>query len=108
MSRILPIPWISSWLTRELNKKLTPLEGKLADVAPTILSALGLPQPELMDGSTLLPGRDWGGRRRVLLLILDGWGIGKQDASNPIFLAKTPVWDELLQNSPHSRLQASG
>jgi 2,3-bisphosphoglycerate-independent phosphoglycerate mutase len=61
-----------------------------------------------MDGSTLLPGRDWGGRRRVLLLILDGWGIGKQDASNPIFLAKTPVWDELLQNSSHSRLQASG
>jgi 2,3-bisphosphoglycerate-independent phosphoglycerate mutase len=82
--------------------------GQLADVAPTVLSALGLDQPLVMDGTTLAPAYDWGGKRRVLLIILDGWGVGQCDAANPIFLAKTPVWDGLLQNYPHSRLQASG
>lgn len=82
--------------------------GQLADVAPTVLSALGLDQPSAMDGASLAPGCDWGGKRRLLLVILDGWGIGADDASNPIFLAQTPVWDNLLQRYPHSRLQASG
>jgi 2,3-bisphosphoglycerate-independent phosphoglycerate mutase len=83
-------------------------DGKLADVAPTILSSLGLEQPAAMTGVSLAPVHDWGGRRRLLLIILDGWGIGKSDTTNPIFLASTPVWDQLLKHYPHSRLQASG
>ena len=83
-------------------------DGKLADVAPTILSALGLEQPPIMDGATLASGYEWGGKRRVLLIILDGWGIGSEDATNPIFLAPTPVWDGLLKRYPSSCLQASG
>ena len=82
--------------------------GILADVAPTILSALGLEQPSIMSGATLAPGYTWGGKRRVLLIILDGWGASKADATNPIFLAPTPVWDGLLKHNPSSRLQASG
>jgi 2,3-bisphosphoglycerate-independent phosphoglycerate mutase len=61
-----------------------------------------------MTGQNLAPGYAWGGRRQVLLIILDGWGIGKQDETNPIYLAQTPVWDNLLVNYPHSQLQASG
>jgi 2,3-bisphosphoglycerate-independent phosphoglycerate mutase len=87
---------------------LSPRDGKLADLAPTVLSALGLAQPSAMSGATLAPAYDWGGRRRVLLLILDGWGIGREDAGNPIYLARTPVWDELICRYPSSRLQASG
>ncbi len=83
-------------------------DGILADVAPTILSALGLEQPPLMSGITLAPGYAWGGKRRVLLIILDGWGAGKADATNPIFVASTPVWDGLLKHHPASHLQASG
>ncbi len=83
-------------------------EGKLADVAPTILSALGLAQPPAMAGATLAPGHDWGGKRRVLLIILDGWGMGKDDSTNPIFLAETPAWDNLLSRFPNSRLQPAG
>jgi 2,3-bisphosphoglycerate-independent phosphoglycerate mutase len=83
-------------------------DGKLADVAPTILSALGLEQPSLMDGATLAPDCDWGGKRHVLLIILDGWGIGPDDATNPIFLASTPVWDGLLKRYPSCHLEASG
>jgi len=83
-------------------------DGRLADIAPTILSALDLEQPNAMDGKTLTPGYIWSRKRHVLLVILDGWGIGPENDSNPIFLAKTPVWDEYLHHYPNSRLQASG
>jgi len=83
-------------------------DGKLADIAPTILSALGLEQPPAMDGESLAHGHDWGEERRVLLIILDGWGIGPDADSNPIFLADTPIWDELLRRYPNSQLGASG
>jgi 2,3-bisphosphoglycerate-independent phosphoglycerate mutase len=85
-----------------------PEDGRLADVAPTILSALDIEKPVLMSGSNLVPDYDWGGKRRVLLVILDGWGIGRQDDNNPIFLAKTPVWDEYNRRFPGSQLQAAG
>jgi 2,3-bisphosphoglycerate-independent phosphoglycerate mutase len=65
-------------------------------------------QSTAMTGATLAPGYDWGGRRRVLLVILDGWGIGNQDDTNPIFLAHTPVWDDLLAHASCSHLQAAG
>ncbi|MGE5464402.1 MAG: phosphoglycerate mutase (2,3-diphosphoglycerate-independent), partial [Syntrophothermus sp.] len=73
-----------------LNQDVTLQDGKLADVAPTVLAALGLAQPEKMAGHSLVTSHDWGGKRRVLLLILDGWGIGKEGNTNPIFLAGTP------------------
>jgi 2,3-bisphosphoglycerate-independent phosphoglycerate mutase len=82
--------------------------GKLADIAPTILSIFGLQKSKYMDGSDLAPGYVWNGHRRLLLVILDGWGIGKRDATNPIFLARTPVWDALSDKQRHARLDAAG
>lgn len=82
--------------------------GRLADVAPTVLRALGLDCPAAMTGQNLLPEARWTSRRRVLLLILDGWGIGREDDSNPIFLARTPVWDGLLLRCPRCTLEAAG
>jgi 2,3-bisphosphoglycerate-independent phosphoglycerate mutase len=46
--------------------------------------------------------------KKVLLIILDGWGIGKKNASNPILKAKTPNLDGFIRRFPHSRLKASG
>lgn len=83
-------------------------DGKLADLAPTILSALGIAQPDAMEGAPLTRVYDWSGKRRVLLVILDGWGIGKRDDTNPIFLARTPAWDDPLRRYPSSQLQAAG
>ena len=83
-------------------------DGSLADLAPTILSAMQIDPPAAMTGKCLLPDYDWGGARKVLLIILDGWGIGTKDANNPIWLADTPVWDELTRRYPTSRLRASG
>jgi len=89
----------------------TPLglrTGKLADVAPQVLSALGLTQPKVMTGKTLAPDHKWGGKRRVLLVILDGWGLGREAEANPIFVADTPRWDDLVRCYPNSQLEASG
>jgi 2,3-bisphosphoglycerate-independent phosphoglycerate mutase len=83
-------------------------DGSLADIAPTVLSALDVEQPASMTGTTLAPGHNWGGRRRLLLVILDGWGIGRLDDTNPIFLAHTPVWDDLMAHASWSQLQAAG
>jgi 2,3-bisphosphoglycerate-independent phosphoglycerate mutase len=83
-------------------------EGILADIAPTILSAMDVEPPSVMNSATLAPGHEWGGRRRVMLVILDGWGIGRQDDSNPIFLAHTPEWDNLMVHYSWTQLQAAG
>jgi len=105
----------------------TVRDGKLADVAPTVLEAMGISPPSVPpavaggrerdvpaaagegeSGESLVRGHAWGGRRRVLLLILDGWGLGSEDESNPIWLAETVVWDRLVREYPHARLEASG
>ena len=83
--------------------------GTLADVAPTALQIMGLTKPELMTGQSLLRDRTAADTaKKVLLVVLDGWGLGKRDETNPIFLADTPVWDRLITNFPFTRLQASG
>lgn len=41
-------------------------------------------------------------------MILDGWGISREEKNNPIKQAKTPNWDLLTANYPHSQLKASG
>jgi 2,3-bisphosphoglycerate-independent phosphoglycerate mutase len=83
-------------------------DGKLADIAPTVLHALHIAPPSAMDGTSLAHEHDWGGPRRVLLLVLDGWGIGQNDETNPIYLARTPVWDSLTQRASSAQLQAAG
>lgn len=88
--------------------QLRPSDGKLADIAPTILHLLGIEIPSSMTGMNLLPCYNQNTKRKVLLIILDGWGIGRADESNPIFLANTPVWDGLLQQYNCARLEASG
>ncbi|MDR1192692.1 MAG: phosphoglycerate mutase (2,3-diphosphoglycerate-independent) [Peptococcaceae bacterium] len=80
--------------------------GALRDVAPTVLAAMGLPQPGAMDGQPLFSFS--GPPRKVLLLILDGWGIGRADDTNPIYLSSTPVWDDLLRTCPTVLIEASG
>jgi 2,3-bisphosphoglycerate-independent phosphoglycerate mutase len=83
-------------------------DGQLSDIAPTILQVLIKSSSSKMTGSSLAPEHDFGIGRKVILVILDGWGIGKQDENNPIFIALTPVWDHLLATEAVSVLQASG
>lgn len=46
--------------------------------------------------------------KKALLMILDGWGIGKKDKSDAIFNAHTPNMDRLEAENPHSYLLTSG
>lgn len=46
--------------------------------------------------------------KKVALLILDGWGYGRHDQSNAIYMANTPFFDEMLQKYPNSKLVTSG
>ena len=47
-------------------------------------------------------------KEKVILIILDGWGLGDQSKSDAIFTANTPFMDSLYQNYPHSKLFAHG
>jgi len=44
----------------------------------------------------------------LILIILDGWGINTRQEGNAIALAKTPVYNSLLNEFPHTILDASG
>ena len=44
----------------------------------------------------------------LILIILDGWGINTKKEGNAIALARTPVYDSLLSEYPHTILDASG
>lgn len=46
--------------------------------------------------------------KKVVLLILDGWGYGKKDKSDAAYVANTPFFDSALQTYPNSKLEASG
>src|SRR5580704_9181283 len=44
----------------------------------------------------------------LLLIIMDGVGLGKEDDSNGVFLAKTPCLDELMKTKLYTQLKAHG
>ncbi|MGF7056671.1 2,3-bisphosphoglycerate-independent phosphoglycerate mutase [Brassicibacter mesophilus] len=44
----------------------------------------------------------------VAIIILDGWGLGKNYDGNAIIKAKTPNYKRLLENYPSTSLEASG
>lgn len=44
----------------------------------------------------------------VAIIILDGWGLGKEYAGNAILKAKTPNYRLLMENYPSTTLKASG
>ncbi|MFM9075698.1 MAG: 2,3-bisphosphoglycerate-independent phosphoglycerate mutase, partial [Bacteroidota bacterium] len=46
--------------------------------------------------------------KKVLLMILDGWGIATNPAVSAVDQAKTPYFHSLLKKYPHSKLEASG
>jgi 2,3-bisphosphoglycerate-independent phosphoglycerate mutase len=47
-------------------------------------------------------------KKKIALLILDGWGIGDGSGSDAIGKAKVPFYRSLLQNHPHAVLKTYG
>lgn len=106
-----PVPFILADFLLDSSKGITlKEEGELIDVAPTILDMLGLDKPPEMTGENLAAGIKTPGKkkRRVLLLILDGWGLREHQSGNLITEAKTENFDYLWSEFPHTMLKASG
>ncbi len=83
--------------------------GELSDVAPTILELAGVAVPREMTGRSLIERRDPADpRRKILLLILDGWGHREDPRGNMIKEAATPRFDGLWAEFPHSVLDSFG
>jgi 2,3-bisphosphoglycerate-independent phosphoglycerate mutase len=47
-------------------------------------------------------------KKTAVLIVLDGWGIGRNTESNPIYVVKPQTFEWLKQNYPMTSLQASG
>jgi 2,3-bisphosphoglycerate-independent phosphoglycerate mutase len=47
-------------------------------------------------------------KRTIVLIILDGWGLGRPNESNPIYVVKPEIFEWLDNNFPVTSLQASG
>ncbi len=89
------------------GRKIPLHDGRLGDVAPTVLQVLGLPQPAEMTGKPLIDDPAIR-NKKMMLIILDGWGYGTHDNGDGIYIADTPAWDALLKAYPNCRLRASG
>lgn len=48
------------------------------------------------------------GLRPVVLVILDGWGLGRNEPGNAVLAAATPTMDRLWAAYPHAALKTSG
>lgn len=82
-------------------------KGILGNVAPTVLQLMGVEKPKAMTQDSMIlgkPKRNY----RVLLVIIDGWGLGTEDERNPIYIAKPKFWYHLMNNYDFAKLGASG
>lgn len=78
--------------------------------APTTQVAPRSTQPILssLPFNDYITKTDYKGPKPVALLILDGWGIGPDNAGNAITKANTPNMDKYWIAFPHTQLTASG
>ncbi len=83
-------------------------DGNLIDVAPTVLELFGIDAPKSMEGKSLLQSKPTKPVRRLVVLILDGWGYNPETKGNLIAKAHTPVMDGLLVTLPFAILAAAG
>ncbi|MFB0566780.1 MAG: alkaline phosphatase family protein [Candidatus Aminicenantaceae bacterium] len=108
-----PVPFILADFSPEMQEPESLVlkeKGELADVAPTVLGLLGIDKPDEMTGESLLETLPDQKKKseKLLLLILDGWGMREESKGNLIAEAKTPNFDDLWKRYPHSLLKASG
>jgi 2,3-bisphosphoglycerate-independent phosphoglycerate mutase len=100
-----PVPFV--FVNRKAPLQLRK-EGDLTDVAPTILELFGIEVPACMEGKSLLLTKPAEGSKRMVVLILDGWGYNPEAKGNLIALAHTPCMDRLLGLCPFAVLAAAG
>lgn len=81
--------------------------GTLSDIAPSVLTLMGLAIPKDMGGKARVANK--GSRKKVVLIIVDGWGIGNDDpAFNPIAAAGAPNLEKAITQGISFEIEASG
>jgi 2,3-bisphosphoglycerate-independent phosphoglycerate mutase len=104
-----PVPFILADFSGPRKISVLRDRGELTDVAPTVLDLLDLEKPEEMTGVSLIAAPRARRRRpKVVLLILDGWGLREDAYGNMIHEARTPHFEALWSEFPHSVLEAAG
>ncbi|MGD0276220.1 MAG: phosphoglycerate mutase (2,3-diphosphoglycerate-independent), partial [Syntrophales bacterium] len=85
--------------------------GDLTDIAPTVLDLFDIQKPGTMTGHSLIARNSTQERNsscRLLLILLDGWGISKEGSGNLISQANTPNMDRFMTMFPYTTLLSSG
>jgi len=103
-----PVPFI---LIHDHHDQVLRQEGALSDIAPTVLDLFGLHKPARMTGRSLIEkGQNTcaSKSKRLLFLLLDGWGEKPAGPGNLISLAETPRMDALKRDFPWTTLLSSG
>jgi 2,3-bisphosphoglycerate-independent phosphoglycerate mutase len=105
-----PVPFIFADFSTENPSWDVRDEGELIDVAPTVLRLLGLDKPQEMTGTSLISNfpAHQSTMRKMLILILDGWGMREEERGNLIKEAHTPNFDALWSRFPHTLLASAG
>ena len=106
-----PVPFILADFSAENPRDWDVQDkGELIDVAPTILELLGLDKPKEMTGTSLISNfsEEAKSEGKILLLILDGWGMREEERGNLIKEAQTPNFDALWSRFSQTLLASAG
>lgn len=98
-----PVPFI---LINPVLRSVHLKKGKLANVSPTVLDLMGIRKPKFYEES-LFDARPILKSQKILLIVLDGWGMGEANENNPIYVAKPVFYNSLLKEYPWTTLGAS-
>ena len=105
-----PVPFILVEPDARIREKIRIREGgALTDIAPTVLQIMGIQKPKIMTGESLITQSPYGStNRRLMLIVLDGWGHSDETRGNLIKSSKTPTMDSITARFPNTLLAASG
>jgi len=105
-----PVPFMLIEPDRRLCERIELRNGALTDIAPTALEIIGIRKPQVMSGESLITHSPYtpAMRKRLMLIILDGWGYSEETYGNLIKSSSTPTMDSITKQFPHTLLAASG
>jgi 2,3-bisphosphoglycerate-independent phosphoglycerate mutase len=107
-----PVPFVLVEPDARMRRRIELREeGALTDTAPTALEIMGIRKPQEMTGKSLVVHSPYGSTkrgRRLMLVILDGWGHSEETWGNLIKSSSTPTMDWITSSFPSTVLAASG
>ncbi len=106
-----PVPFVLlDFDSKETASWRLRAQGDLTDVAPTILDLAGLSRPAEMTGRSLIEQKPAGAlpKKRILLLLLDGWGRREDAYGNMITEAGAPNFERIWSDYPRAVLDCAG